>query len=259
MPFAPLGGHSVYYTEHVRGPAERPPLMLVHGSGGTLLHWPPELRRLDNAAVYALDLPGHGQSGGAANISVIEKAEAVLAVLADARRERAVIGGHSLGSAIALTLALMRPDRVAGLVLVGAGAKLRVTPEILDHALTDFPQAVNSVIEYAFGSAAPGRLVKLARERMLETAPQVLLGDLAACDAFDVRERLGEIHVPTLILCGDEDRLTPPKYAQFLAERIPGAELKLFPRAGHMVMLEQPEAVTAAVAEFMQAAEGGRQ
>ncbi len=258
MPFASHQGQSIYYTEHVRGPADQPPLLLVHGSGGTHLHWPSELRRLDNAAVYALDLPGHGKSGGAPSTSISEKAEAVLAVLADARRPRAVIGGHSLGSAIALTLALSYPERVAGLVLVGAGAKLRVAPEILGRVEKDFIGAVSLIVEWMFGPAAPARLKDLAQQRMLEVDPRVLLGDWQACNQFDVMERLGEIKAPALVVCGEQDRLTPPKYAQFLKDKIAGAELRLVPGAGHMVMLEQPKEVATAVLAFMEAV-GSRQ
>jgi pimeloyl-ACP methyl ester carboxylesterase len=251
MPFASHQGQSIYYTEHVRGPAARAPLILIHGAGGTHLHWPSELRRLEAAAVYALDLPGHGKSGGAASSSVADKAAAVLAVLDDARRPRAVLGGHSMGSAIALTLALTHPERVAGLVLVGAGAKLRVAPEILERVEKDFAGVVSLIIDSMFGSAAPARLKELARQRMLEVDPQVLLGDWRACNQFDVMERLGEITVPTLVVCGEEDRLTPPKYAQFLQARIAGAELRLMAGAGHMVMLEQPQAVVDCLTAFI--------
>jgi pimeloyl-ACP methyl ester carboxylesterase len=82
---------------------------------------------------------------------------------------------------------------------------------------------------------------------MLQVAPQTIHDDFSACNAFDVTERLGEIRCPTLVICGTEDRLTPVKYATLLAERIPGAELKLIEGAGHMVMTEKPDLVAEAI------------
>jgi pimeloyl-ACP methyl ester carboxylesterase len=79
----------------------------------------------------------------------------------------------------------------------------------------------------------------------------VLHGDYAACDAFDVMERLEEIRCPTLAICGTADRLTPLKYSVYLRDHTPGAELVLVDTAGHMVMLEKPEVVARAVFEFI--------
>ena len=85
----------------------------------------------------------------------------------------------------------------------------------------------------------------------------MLLADFTACNDFNLlaespaEDVLRHIDLPTLVVCGKEDRLTPPKYSRYLQERIAGAELLLVPDAGHMVMLEQPQAVTSAIAEFV--------
>jgi pimeloyl-ACP methyl ester carboxylesterase len=86
----------------------------------------------------------------------------------------------------------------------------------------------------------------------------VLLGDFRACDAFDVRERLGDISVPTLVIGGTEDRLTPPKFSEYLREHIPNTQLLLVEEAGHMVMLEQPAVVTEAIADFLATLQASR-
>ena len=157
----------------------------------------------------------------------------------------------SMGGAIALDFALSYPDRLAGLIPVGSGARLRVLPAILTGILTDFEATVDLVLDYAFGPGASEQLKRLGRQRLLKTPPQVLHGDYAACDAFDVMKRLGEIRCPTLIICGTADVLTPPKYSIYLRDHIPEAELVLVDGAGHMVMLEKPEVVARAVAEFV--------
>jgi pimeloyl-ACP methyl ester carboxylesterase len=137
--------------------------------------------------------------------------------------------------------------------LVGAGARLRVAPELLEQASnqTTFLNAVNTLISRSFSVHAPTRLIELAGRRMAETRSSVLYGDFLACDEFDVRDRLGELRQPTLIVCGAEDQMTPVRHAQFLASGIPQAALKLIPNAGHMVMLEQPQAVATAIGEFV--------
>ena len=86
---------------------------------------------------------------------------------------------------------------------------------------------------------------------MLEIRPSVLHGDLLACTAFDVTDRLSEIHHPTLIICGAGDKMTPVRYSQQLADNIHDSTLKIVPSAGHMVMLEQPSLVADYLVEFL--------
>ena len=161
-----------------------------------------------------------------------------------------------MGGAIAMTLALDF-DCVAGLVLVGTGARLRVAPAILDGIRDDFAGSVELVTRFAWSPEAPPRLTELGRQALLETGPDVLWGDFTACDRFDVMERLGEIEVPTLVITGTADRLTPVKYARFLTESVAGACLVTVDGAGHMVMLEQPVEVEKAVREFLENVKSG--
>ena len=80
----------------------------------------------------------------------------------------------------------------------------------------------------------------------------MLLGDLQACDRFDVMDRLGMVQQPTLVICGSEDQMTPVRYAQYLSNSIPNARLSIIPAAGHMVMLEQPRLVAESLLTFLQ-------
>ncbi len=235
------------------GPGAGPPLVLVHGAGGTHRHWPEAIRALPGRRVIALDLPGHGGSPGPAPASVAAYAGSVLGLLDALRLTSVAVAGHSMGGAVALTLALETPARVAGVCLVGTGARLRVSPAVL-QATADpaaLAGAADSVAAWSFGSASGEALRREFVEGLLANAPGVVHGDFAACDAFDVMGRLGEIRVPALVVCGDQDRLTPPKYSQFLRDRIAGARLEAVPGAGHMVMLEAPEAVARLVEGFL--------
>jgi pimeloyl-ACP methyl ester carboxylesterase len=241
----------VYYTVS-KGPQGAPVLVLVHGAGGSRLLWPPQLRRLPGATVYTLDLPGHGRSGGPACDTVTGYAGAIVAFLDELGITRAVIAGHSMGGAIALTLALDFAERVAGLVLVATGARLRVAPAVLDGLHADFAGAVEFLNRLTWSEISPV-LLERGRQALLEAGTAVLMNDLTACDRFDVMERLGEIAAPTLVVAGSADLLTPLKYTRFLAERIPGARCEILEGAGHMVMLERPVEVARAVREFLNA------
>ncbi len=240
----------VAFFDHAPEGARGPPLVLVHGAGGTHRAWPESLRTLAGRRVIAVDLPGHGQAPPPGERSIGAYAGAMLGLLDALGIPVAVVGGHSMGGAIALTLALGAPERVAGLVLVGTGARLRVHPAML--ALTADPaRAEEAARAMAMASLRPGAAEEereaLARE-VAAQAPGVLHGDLSACDAHDVLARLGEIRAPALVVVGREDVLTPPKYAAFLRERLPGTGLLEVPGAGHMVALEAAGPVTAAVA-----------
>lgn len=239
----------IFYT-HQAGDRKRN-LVYIHGAGGNHLYWPHQLRRMRGADVYALDLPGHGRSQGKGRSSIAAYRDFVLAFLGALGLSRATLVGHSMGGAIVLDFALHYPASLEGIILAGSGARLRVAPAILESILQDFEVAVRLICDYAYAPAAPAQLVRLGRRQMLRTDPRVLYGDFVACDAFDVMDRLGEIHCPTLIICGTEDRLAPPKYSTFLREHIAGAQLLLVEGAGHMVMLEQPEVVSRGIAQFM--------
>ncbi len=240
---------------HASGGGPLAPLVLVHGAGASSGDWPAELRALPGRRVLAVDLPGHGAAPGPGARAIEAYAAAVEALLDREGIGSAVVVGHSMGGAIALSLALDRPERVAGLVLVATGARLRVAPEAL--AASASPEglalAAWTMADRSFGPAVRADVREARARRIAATAPGLLHGDLSACDAFDAMARLGEVRVPTLVVCGTEDRLTPPKYASFLAERIAGARLALVPGAGHLVMLEEPRAVADAVAGFLAA------
>ncbi len=250
MPMLRASSTSLYYT--LAGRATRyPPVVLLHGAGGSRLDWPVELRRMPGVQVWTIDLPGHGRSPGAGRTTVAEYAEDVQAFLDAAQIERAVVVGHSMGGAIAQQLALDRSERVAGLVLIATGSKLPVEPSLPERAQATPAAVIQWVVERAWHPATPAAQLALARERLAQTAPAVLRGDFLACQAFDVRGREHEIGVPVLVIGAAEDRMVRPDFSVTLAARIPGARLVMIEGAGHMVTLERPTEVARAMMEWL--------
>lgn len=244
----------LYYHVYEGSPeGQRPPVVLLHGAGGSHLHWPSEMRRLPGYRVYAPDLPGHGKSGGRGQQSIPSYARMMIAWLEALGLHSAVFVGHSMGSAIALYLALENQEHVLGLGIVGGGARLSIPAELLDQASSDttFHSAVEMVTAWSFSTKTSSQLVELAGKRMADTRASVLYGDFMACIAFDITDRVGEIVVPTLVVCGAEDRMMPLRHSQYLANHIPGAILKPILDAGHMVMLEKPQESAAVLSGFL--------
>jgi pimeloyl-ACP methyl ester carboxylesterase len=242
-----IGKDEIFYLQKGGG---KPSLLFLHGAGGTHRNWGKQIQGLRDATLVALDLPGHGRSRGKGRQTIEGYADLVAELMAALEIESLTVVGHSMGGAIALDLALRYGDQVGGLVLVGTGARLRVMPSLLQGLRGEFESTVDLLCRYAYGPLASEEMVRLGREEMLAIGPEVLLGDFLACDRFDVMDRLGEVRLPTLVLCGEEDQLTPLKYSQFLVDHIPGARLVTIPEAGHMVMLEKPQETTDAIAEF---------
>ncbi len=251
MPFS----QEIYSARSPRSSVEEgaPPLVLIHGAGGSHLHWPRELRRLGITDVYALDLPGHGKSEGVGRQSIAEYAARVLEWTRDAWVQRPILVGHSMGGAISLQAALDAPGAVSGLVLIGTGARLRVAQALLDGSAREetMTQAIEVFVDWSYSANAPRALRELSARTVRGTRAAVLHNDLMACDQFDVMKRLAEIRMPALVLCGSEDRLTPEKYSRYLADHLPDGRLVVLPGAGHMAMLEQPKAAAEAVLAFL--------
>jgi len=243
----------LYYFAHGEDLYERPPVLLLHGAGGSHLGWPPQLRRLSGQRVFTLDFPGHGKSEGVGRQDIDEYGKAIYEFMKAIRLSSAVIVGFSMGGAIALSLTLQYKKRVIGLGLIGSGAKMRVAPSLLEMAATpaSHQSTVQTVIENSYSSTADPRLKELAIEHMMETRPAVLYGDFLACDAFDLMERVNKVHVPTLLICGSEDRMTPPNRSEYLQAKIEGAKLHIVNGAGHMAMIEQPDEVASQLSEFL--------
>lgn len=231
-------------------------IVCIHGAGESQAVWAPLRDTLPE--VRAVNLPGHGGDSQSGRRSISAYAD----WLRDTSVSSAsvILAGHSMGGGIVLDLALRepRPAWLAGLVLVGTGGRLRVHPDLLALLDSDFDAAVEWIVERSIASKENEAIASLLRHDLRAAGREVLRDDLRACDAFDVLARLTAIDLPALVIVGEEDRMTPPKYARFLAAAIDGSRLRLVPNAGHMVTLEKPDDVRGAVHEFRVGVERSR-
>jgi pimeloyl-ACP methyl ester carboxylesterase len=252
MPYAHTVYGDLFYAISPRqAPTTTPPLVLLHGVGGTHLLWPAALRRLPSTSVYALDLPGHGRSGGSAQPLIEHYVEAVDDFLQMAGLQQAVVAGHSMGGAVALKLGLDHAQQVAGLVLIATGARLRVAPPTFEALQGDINQAAKRFSQTAWGAEADQQMVTEGRLALAESGRDVLLADFRATDRFDVTDQLIQIRQPTLIIVGTRDQLTPPRYSEDMNKRITDSRLVKIEGAGHMVMLERPDETAGAIRQLL--------
>lgn len=249
MPTLNIDEQTVYYTDN-RVRNETPVLVLVHGAGGTHFSWG-EIRAVKFAAAYCLDLPGHGRSPLPGRTSVEAYADTVMAFISQLDLKRVVVGGISMGGAIAQTIALRQPDWLAGLILVGTAANLPVNEAIFHYILPEFQSTMRLVAKLEWPKGTAEAIIERSYQELARHEAQVVYDDFAACDAFDVRPRLAQITVPTLVLAGDGDRLTPLPQLEFLAQNIPQAKLVIVEGAGHMVALSRPQQVSATIESWL--------
>jgi pimeloyl-ACP methyl ester carboxylesterase len=228
-------------------------VVLLHEAGGDYLSWPPEFRRLQDHRVFTLDLPGHGRTEGPGRQSVDDYARSVVDFVDAIGLSRSVFIGQTMGGAIALSLALNFPDRVAGIGLISTGPRLPVPSSVLENAaaLSTLPLAIKILLEMTFSPQASVSLKESVAKRMAATRQTLLLGDLLACDQFDVTGRLDTIRTPTLVVHGTEDKLAPPRFSETLASQIPGAALQTVDGAGHALVLEQPRRLVKLIGIFL--------
>ena len=221
-------------------------LVFIHGAGCDGSVFVHQTRAFENAV--ALNLLGHGRPGYAESISAF--ADDVANELAHNGFDNVILAGSSMGGAIALELALRKHPAVRALALLGSGAKLRVAPAIFEAIDKDFPAAAKMLAGYFFHQPNPA-MIDAAVAAMLAVGPAQTHADFAACNAFDVTERVAEIAVPVLALTGEGDVMTPPKMAAFLADRIPGAQARIIPGAGHLLFIERPVETNDALRTFV--------
>src|SRR3954453_3861549 len=235
-----------------------PAVVMLHGAGLGHSTWALHSRWFAHHgySVLAPDLPGHGRSSGKPLPTVADMADWTAALLDAAGAPKARLVGHSMGSLIALETSARHPARVSGLGLIGTAAAMTVGPDLLKAAEANDPAAIDMVSIWGLGfaaglggSLAPGLWVDSGAQRVLEQCrPGVLFSDLSACNAYqNALAAAAQVTVPTTIILGERDMMTPAKAGKVLAAAVPNARMVVLSGAGHMMMSERPDELLAAL------------
>ena len=243
---------NLYYTQYQGSSSSRPPVILIHGAGSSHLCWPAEIRRLRDANVYAIDLPGHGKSPGTAQHFVAGYQKSLIDFIEELKQNRVFLVGHSLGAAIALRFALDHPQHVAGLVCISSAASFNIDPTFIN--LFRSPITQKTTLELLQAYFAPQYGNKQWYSNLLKSLPTVRnslwYADFRASEHFDLRNKLHQIQTPTLVLSGLEDPLVSVFDAAYLARQLPEGKFIPYQHHGHMLMLEDPIRVANQIHRF---------
>jgi 3-oxoadipate enol-lactonase len=232
------------------------PILFLHGVGSDKSVWAPQLAHFGTSRrALAFDYPSYGESDpAAAGATRDDFAAAILAAMTALGIERAHVCGLSLGGVIAIAMHHLAPDRCRSLVLADTFAVHPDGQAIFDRSVA----ASESMTELAAARTpailAPGASEELhqeVRETMARIDPDAFRIGAKAVWLADQRERVAAIEVPTLVLVGGEDTVTPPDLSRELAEAIRGAKLHILPGAGHLANLERPADFNRLVEEFV--------
>jgi len=238
------------YTGYLEGGEGDTPLVFIHGAGNRGRVWRGVMDHLKSTfQVIAPDLPGHGRSSCMLQERVEDYSQSIREFLETLNLQEVLLIGHSMGGATAIK-ALPQCPRVKGAVLVGTGAQLKVNPKILQGLRENFVESVGTMARWCFSKGAREELIDEARDMMLQAGRDVLYRDIYACSVYSGTEELKRFNVPTLVVCGEKDVMTPADLARELVTQIKGAKLKLIPNSGHMVHLEQPQTLAKAVKDW---------
>jgi pimeloyl-ACP methyl ester carboxylesterase len=238
-----------------------PAILMLHGAGMDHTVWSMQARYFAHHgfSVLAVDLPGHGRSEGPAPESIPDVADWCLAALDAVGAGEVVVMGHSMGSLIALEVAARLGARAKALALLGSVPEMKVHPDLLGAARTGNHMALETMVGWGVGKRAqigghraPGAWVCGASMRLLEAGDYaVLASDLAACDAYGAAlATAATVTCPALVLSGSDDKMTPAKLSRPLVDALPDVRTVVLPRAGHMMMIEQPDESLDVLAEF---------
>jgi 3-oxoadipate enol-lactonase len=245
----------------VDGPPEAPAVVLSGSLGTDLSVWEPQAGGLaERFRVLRYDLRGHGESGVPPGpYAMSDLGEDLLALMDELGIERASLCGLSIGGMVSMWIAANAPERVARLVVFCSSAYLGPESGYGARAAAVRKSGIEPIADAvlarwftpAFARENPA-LVGGMRERLCSTPPEGYAGCCEAIDGMDLRGALGSIRAPTLVIAGDADPATPPPHGQAIAETVDDAEFAVLPDAAHLATVQQPDAATALILNFLE-------
>ena len=260
MPYIERDGVKVYYESYGQGV----PVVFLHpfSTNGYIWYFQTFTFARDYRCVI-VDHRGHGRSDKpASGYAIREMSRDVAAILDALGIDKAVLVGNSIGGMIAMQFNLDFPDRVIGNLILSSGTNLAASmpPEAGAAFQEDLEAAFRGLLDGTVSARSkkerPEILDLMNASFMIEENFPHAVFHASAADPegvfnWDVSDRLREISRPTLVIAGEEDQGTPVEVNQFLADQIPGAEIKIIPEVGHFYQLERPVDFNNELREFL--------
>jgi len=250
----------IAYDDTGSGPA----VVLIHGYPFNRSLWTEQVSALaDRYRVVALDLRGHGESEASTGASTMKlMAQDIAALMDELQIDRAVIGGLSMGGYVTLAFYQLFPERVEKLLLADTRAQADTdeakatradqVQQILADGMTGIVNAMLPKLLSPETVSKQPEIVKRVRDMMMHTTPEGAVGALRGmAEREDQTARLTQINVPTLIVVGKEDPITPVADSEKMHERIAGSQLVVIENASHVSNIEQPQQFNRALKDFL--------
>lgn len=258
MPLATVNGASIHYETQGEGP----PILFVHGLGGTGNVWHAQRQTLSRYfKVITMDLTGSGRSDKSKRTFSLEQwVDDIGGLIDQLQLDQAVVVGHSMGTAIVQKFAAKYPLKTKAIILAGALVEL---PPAGKEAFTKRAETVEKegmigVADAILGGALTAgtregnpALTGLVREMLLSNCPNAYAGHCRALIAGSAKADQANIKCPVLLVVGDQDPVTPLSLQRQIAHAIPHAKIRIVPNTAHLTMLECPGAFNQAVLEFL--------
>lgn len=234
----------------------RTPILFLHGVGSDKSVWAPQLAHFGRTRrALAFDYPGYGDSDPAPEGATRDDyAAAILSAMSALDIDRAHVCGLSLGGVVAIAMHAAAPHRCASLVLADTFAAHPDGRTIHDRSVAasgDLRALAEARVDLLLAQPTDPAVRSEVVETMARIEPSAYRIGAAAVWLADQRDRAAEIGVPALVVCGAEDKVTPPELSLELARLVPGARYEAIPGAGHLSNLEKPADFNRIVEEFI--------
>jgi 3-oxoadipate enol-lactonase len=247
-------GYSIGYEESDGG--EQLPIVFLHGVGSDKSAWRPQLKHFGSERrAIAFDYPGYGDSDSAPDGTTRDDyAAAILSAMHELQVNRAHICGLSLGGVVAIAMHAQVADRCTSLILADTFAQHPDGRSIYERGIAasgDLRAMAEARVDVLLAQPADPAVRAEVVETMARIDPASYRIGAEAVWLADQSERVHEIRVPTLVVCGDQDHVTPPALSRELAQLIPGARCEIIEGAGHLTNLERPDTFNTLVGAFI--------
>jgi pimeloyl-ACP methyl ester carboxylesterase len=242
VPYVTIENNRYYYRASKKAENKIHAAVLIHGSGGDSSVWENQMTGLGMfCRLIVPDLPGHGRSNGNVLATAKGYAEWLEKFNAALKLSSFSLIGHSLGGAIAQEYVRAYPEKVRSLILTGTGNKFVVLKEYLQLLQDDFEAAVKTSCINAYSVSVSRGLYQKGYEMLMRNGKKTLYSDMLTSAQFDSSPWVSSIFVPTLVVCGSDDKIMPRELSRELSSCFPKSKLHIVSGSGHMVMVEAPD------------------